>query len=54
MTWAVRGKQVCFEYPDDDDESCYEIVVDGNVATFTDEDGSGRRYEILKGNPKKL
>ena len=52
--WAVRGKQVCFEYPDDDDESCYEIVVDGNIATFTDEDGAGHRYQILKGNPKKL
>ena len=52
--WAVRGKTVCFEYPDDDDETCYEVAVDGTVATFTDEDGSGRRYEILKGNPKKL
>jgi hypothetical protein len=52
--WAARGDKICFEYPDDDEESCYTVVLDGNVATFTDEDGSGRRYEVLQGNPKKL
>lgn len=52
--WALRGQEICFEFPDGDDETCYKVVVDGNVATFTDADGSGRRYTIEKGNPKKL
>jgi hypothetical protein len=52
--WALRGQEICFEYPEDDDETCYKLVVDGNIATFTDEDGAGRRYTVEKGNPKKL
>ena len=52
--WALRGSKICFEYPDDEEESCYSIVVEGNIATFTDEDGAGQRYEVLKGNPKRL
>ncbi len=52
--WVLRGNDVCFEFPDDDDETCYKLVVDGNIATFTDEDGAGRRYTVEKGNPKKL
>ncbi len=52
--WALRGQEICFEYPEDDDETCYKLVIDGNVATFTDEDGAGRRYTVEKGNPKKL
>lgn len=51
--WAVRGEKVCFEYPDED-EDCYRITVDGDIATFSEDDGSGRRYKILRGNPKKL
>ncbi|WP_342360153.1 hypothetical protein [Terrarubrum flagellatum] len=52
--WSIKGGKVCFEYPDDDEESCYGVVVDGNIATFTDSDGTGKRYEILQGNPKRL
>ncbi len=52
--WSFKNGQVCFEYPDDDDPSCYKLVVDGTTATFTDEDGTGLRYQILPGNPKKL
>jgi hypothetical protein len=51
--WTVRGEKVCFKYPDED-EDCYRITVDGDIATFTEDDGSGRRYQILQGNPKKL
>ncbi len=52
--WALRGDRICFEYPDDDEESCYKLVVEGNIATFTDDDDAGKRYEILKGNAKRL
>jgi len=51
--WTVRGEKVCIQYPDED-EDCYTITVDGDIATFSEDDGSGRRYQILKGNPKKL
>lgn len=52
--WSVKGTQVCFEFPDDDEETCYKVAVDGKYATFTDEDGAGKRYEILAGNAKNL
>jgi hypothetical protein len=52
--WALKGNKVCFIYPDDEEESCYKVEVFGDVATFTDDDGDGRRYQILKGNPKGL
>lgn len=52
--WSVKGGKVCFEFPDDDEETCYSVTVEGNIATFTDDDGSGKRYEILPGNPKRL
>ncbi len=38
----------------DSDTDCYKLEVMGNSATFTDKDGTGSRYEILKGNPKGL
>ena len=54
--WTVKKQQVCFVYgdDDDDDEECYKLEVAGNIATFIDSDGKGRRYTILKGNPKNL
>jgi hypothetical protein len=52
--WSIKGGKVCFEFPDDDAETCYGVTVEGNIATFTDDDGSGKRYEILPGNPKGL
>jgi hypothetical protein len=52
--WALVGETVCFQYPDEKEMECYRLEVAGNTATFTDQDGSGTRYEILKGNPKGL
>ena len=54
--WTVKKQQVCFVYgdDDDDDEECFKLEVAGNIATFIDSDGKGRRYTILKGNPKNL
>jgi len=53
--WSFKGGKVCFEFPDDDDDpSCSGVTVDGDIATFTDDKGSGRRFTVLKGNPKKL
>jgi hypothetical protein len=52
--WTLVGETVCFEYGDQEEKECYKIEVVGNTATFTDEDGNGSRYEILKGNPKGL
>jgi hypothetical protein len=54
--WTLRGQQVCMVYgdDDDDDEECYKLEVSGDVATFTDSDGKGKRYTIVKGNPKQL
>jgi hypothetical protein len=51
--WSFKDGQVCFRYPEED-EYCYDLTVDGDIATFSDEDGSGTRYTILKGNPKRL
>ena len=33
---------------------CYRLELMGSSATFTDQNGTGARYEILKGNPKSL
>ena len=52
--WALRGEKVCILYSGSKDESCYDVEVFGDSATFTDEDGDGARYKILKGNPKGL
>jgi len=52
--WIVRGENVCFIFPGEKEESCYKVEVAGDVATFIDEDGDGKRYTILKGNAKNL
>ena len=53
--WALVGEVICFRYgADKDSTECYKVEVSGNTATFTDKDGTGSRYEILKGNPKGL
>ena len=52
--WAMRGQKVCIEYSGDDDETCYQIEVFGDAATFTDDDGDGQRYKIMQGNAKGL
>jgi hypothetical protein len=45
---------ICFRYGNEKDADCYKLEVMGNTATFTDKEGTGSRYEILKGNPKGL
>jgi hypothetical protein len=52
--WAVRGDKACFIFAGEKEETCYAVEVAGNVATFFDEDGDGKRYKILKGNAKNL
>ena len=46
--------EVRFTSAGDSETECYKLEVMGNTATFTDKDGTGTRYEILKGNPKAL
>jgi hypothetical protein len=52
--WAIKGEKICEEYPEDDEETCYTVEVSGNIATFADEEGNGRRYTIAAGNAKNL
>jgi len=52
--WALVGETICFQYTDDKEMECYRLEVMGNAVTFTDQEGTGTRYEILKGNPKGL
>jgi len=52
--WALVGETICFQYADEKEMECYRLEVAGNTATFTDQKGTGTRYEILKGNPKGL
>ena len=54
--WSVKGQNVCILYDDDedDDETCYKVELNGDAVTYTDTDGKGKRYTLLKGNPKKL
>lgn len=52
--WMLVGEVICFKYPDDDKPECYKLEVAGDTATMYDQNGSGTRYQILKGNPKGL
>jgi hypothetical protein len=52
--WALVGEAICFRYAGEKEAECFKLEVAGNIATFTDKDGTGSRYEILKGNPKGL
>src|SRR5260370_18560864 len=52
--WALVGETVCFQYTDDKEMECYKVEVTGDSATFIDPNGTGSRYDILKGNPKGL
>ena len=55
--WIARGETVCFIFQNEKnekEETCYKVEIAGDTATFTDSDGDGRRYAILKGNPKNL
>src|SRR5437588_5874296 len=44
--WALVGEAVCFKYTDSTDTECYKVEVTGNFVTYTDEKGTGSRYEI--------
>lgn len=52
-SWALSGESVCTNFPSEG-EVCYRLEVVGETATLVDEDGSGFRSDILKGNPKNL
>ena len=54
--WSRDRENLCEEFPDDDDETCYMIKLDpdGVKGTMTDTDGTAYGIEILPGNPKKL
>ena len=52
--WTIDGDNLCEEYPDDEDETCYHLDIDDTGAVMTDEDGTAYKIEILPGNPKKL
>lgn len=51
--WKLKGGKVCTSFPSEG-ETCYEIKVSGDTATFVDEDGAGFRGSILKGNARNL
>ena len=48
--WTLRGEKVCFEFADADDETCYRVGVQGDMATFTAQDGASRAYQVLQGD----
>ena len=52
--WALKEPSICFTYPDDDEEDCRKLQVEGTHGTFVDQDGSSYRFEVLPGNPKNL
>jgi len=52
--WVLVGETICFQYTDQKEMECYKLEVMGNTVTLTDQQGTGSRYEILKGNPKGL
>lgn len=54
--WSRDGENLCEEFPDDDDETCYTIKLapDGMKGTMTDADGAAYAIEILPGNPQRL
>ena len=51
--WALEGQKICFTFPGEDKE-CLTVSLDGDVINFLEDDGSGFRGKLLKGNPKKL
>jgi hypothetical protein len=52
--WSIDSEDLCEEYPDDDDETCYKLDLDGAKGVMTDEDGTAYAIEIIPGNPRKL
>jgi hypothetical protein len=52
--WSIDEDNLCEEFPDDEDESCYHLELEGTSGVMTDEDGTAYKIEIIPGNPKKL
>jgi tetratricopeptide (TPR) repeat protein len=52
--WTFADETVCFKYTDEPAPECYKVEVSGNTVTYYEKDGSGSRYRILKGNPRRL
>jgi hypothetical protein len=52
--WSIDRDDLCEEYPEDDDETCYKLELDGAEGVMTDEDGTAYAIEIIPGNPRKL
>ena len=52
--WTMKGQKICFDYGNDEDETCYRVKVLGTTAIFTDDDGNDLVYAIVPGNAKKL
>jgi hypothetical protein len=52
--WAADEGRLCEEYPDDDDETCYTLDLEGDHGTMTDEDGTAYAITIVRDNPEKL
>ena len=52
--WALVGEAICFQYTDEKEMECYRVEVMGNTVTYIEKDGSGSRYQIVKGNPHGL
>jgi hypothetical protein len=54
--WSSDGEGLCEEFPEDEDETCYTLALDGDGATgiMTDADGVAYMIGILPGNSRKL
>jgi hypothetical protein len=52
--WSSDGDYLCEEFPDDEDETCYRVELDGTTGIMTDGDGVAYMIEIVPGNPRNL
>ncbi len=55
-TWAVIGDQLCFTYPDSGstEPTCYSVTKEGDVITWTDNDGNSLEVKSVEGNTEGL
>ncbi len=51
--WALEGQKICVTFPGEEKE-CFRIEMTGATINFLDDDNSGFRGTLLKGNPKNL
>ena len=52
-SWTLEGDTICTDF-ESEGKTCYRIEVLGETATFMDQDQTGFRGTILKGNAKNL